>query len=584
METGRRARAGPAAALLGLLLAAYAAAGIFMPGRHAAVFSGDIGVKYLQIDSLARGHAWLDFPAATLDAEGRLYPLHWPWVVEHEGRIFSVYLDPMIYLCSALYWAAGVQGSRMVPLLCVLGVVCATPLLARRLGLSPLASVAAAAIALVATPLWFYGWVLWEHAPATLACLAATVVAIDACERGERRRSLLAGGLLGLATAIRPESVVYLAALALSAWLVWRRSSFSLAASAAGVTAYVAVSLILVALPFGAHVDQILVRALATSFAPSDLGLLGRLSVVAEFFGGAEQPPPRASPAFIPLAATLGAVLLLGLGARRRLQSAAVVPLAVAVVGAIASIPVLATLDDRRTLLTGWLTACPLFAASLPLLAGPLSRVRGAPASDRGGRRAARDFVALTALLFLIAGVLLPLQTGGNQWGPRYLLPLFPLCVCIILAGLERDGRARFRRREGARAALVTLLVLVGVGAQAIGVRNHLAMRREKAEALETLARAPGDHLLTNAWFLPQEAALISLRSGKRMLLATRATDLRYAVERLARAGEDYFTWVEVEPEAAGRRRWGPYREAPLVEFHMQPFDLRASLFSREAP
>jgi hypothetical protein len=135
----------------------YAVAGICLPGGTMSVFSGDIGLKFIQIDNLSRGHAWLEYAGASLDPASRLYPFGHRFVFRQAGRMYSVYLNPVIYLASLIDRFSGTWGCRLLPLACALGLLVATYVLAGRIGRMQVPAAGASALLLVATPLWFYG-------------------------------------------------------------------------------------------------------------------------------------------------------------------------------------------------------------------------------------------------------------------------------------------------------------------------------------------------------------------------------------------------------------------------------------------
>ncbi len=268
-QTDWRAARGSLALLL-TLLSAYLVAMWFLPGKSLAVFSGDAGVKYLQIQALADGHSWLDHPAPELDPQQRLFPIPPPYVLKEGARHVSIYLNPFVFLAQPLYSAGGPRGVRGAVALCAVGLVLLCLPLATRLGLSPRMAVLAAAATLAGTPAWFYGAVFWEHAPGALLSVAGTVLLLDTPAQASTRRVLMAGVLLGAAASCRPEAMLYLASVTLAFALVARKSWLPATLAVAGLATYIGSSLLLPGLPLNQMIGSIVERIEDASFLAVD--------------------------------------------------------------------------------------------------------------------------------------------------------------------------------------------------------------------------------------------------------------------------------------------------------------------------
>jgi hypothetical protein len=571
----------PLRVLLGAV-AGHAAVGLWLPATTLSVFSGDIGLKLVQADNLARGHAWLDYPGHSLDPAHRLFPFGPPFTFSDGGRIYSVYLNPITYLASVAYRVAGVWGCHVIPLAGTAGLLLGTLRLARRLGEAHSRAVAAALLLLLATPVWFYGWVFWEHAPAAALCLAATLVLSRTPGRATRRQLLAAGALLGVAGACRPEALLYLGATAVALWAARRRpiSGATLAGVAAAVL--VALALLLPGPPL-AHVAQNLAPM---RDAPGGFAALAwyRLDVLTSLIGGVLRPAPSQPPRFVAAAAaTTAAVVLLGLSLRPSLKDSRAMTIALCAAGAVALVPSLFAWADRQTLLTGLLPACPLTVLALSRGASPLRGPLRRPdtPAEPIERSSTRSFIGRTASGFAASVLLLAPNDGGNQWGPRYLLPALPLLVCLLLTDRTPAGPIGGPAEPRVRRWAGVLLLVASVAVQVVGARNHLRMHREKTEAWSRLADLPGRYVVTHLWFVPQEAAPLSLRGDKVFLLAGSEDALRYAVERMERAGVTAFAFVGAPRSEPPPRRWGRYAERTAFPFALHPFRLQASSFVR---
>ncbi len=557
-----------------VLVAVYAVVGLVTLDLELAQFCGDIGVKLVQIDNLARGHAWLDYPGAEVDPAGRLFPLGAPFIVVHDDKPYSVYLNPVTYLAAPAYRLLGVQGCRLVILLCAVGAVAATVWLARVVGLTRRRALLAATLTLIATPLWFYGWVFWEHVPATLLCVVATAAVIHDSRSGFPRWSLVAAAALGVAMACRPEAFLYALALALA--LVWvRRRPAAAAILVVGTPiAYVVTSLSLPGMPFVENAGVILDKVFGWLTDPTSRGpwLEERLSILQQLLIGVLTPIESPAPTTARYLALALSTLLLGFGGLRRFGGLPerLSDGMLAVAGLLLIWPALSQAIDSQILLSGLLICCPLVLAAIPH--SVTGQDRASPAA--GGL----SVLGVTAIGFLLAAMLLAQNGGGNQWGPRYLLPAMPLIACLVASRPELTPRWGSAGQRFRGVTLVGLLI-ASLAIQALGMRSLVLNTQRKTDAWERVAAIGGDYLLTPAWFLAQEGAGLALREETPFLLADSRDEMDYALDSLARAEAPSFTFLEIAGRVPGARRFGRYVETESTEFYLHPFDIRSSRF-----
>lgn len=265
------------------------------------------------------------------------------------------------------------------------------------------------------------------------------------------------------------------------------------------------------------------------------------------------------------VSALLGApfVLVLLAGLRRRASAAAqpAVPegvgaLEIAVLGlatgAAAVLVVLLVRDPQGVFDT--LFTQGLLPHSPWLLLALLGLRRQLAGGDRAGR-----FVAAACVLFTVL-VVLPLHRAdvGIIWGPRHFLAIYPLLAVLALAAL-RDlwrgtGQPAVRRALGAAAAV---LVLLGAAVEVQGVRLLARKEAGTERILAAVRAAPGEAVVTDAYWLTEELAALYLR---RQFLEVRSdADYRDALALLARTGRRQATVVL-------SRRYGRLSPAALAD------------------
>ncbi|MBL8897981.1 MAG: hypothetical protein JNM84_10160 [Planctomycetes bacterium] len=556
--------------VLGVALALFASFATWLASGD-ALFCGDIGVKYVQMQALASGQRAIENPVRELDPEGELFPLKAPFVIQSEGRFYSVYLNPYVWFGSLAYRWGGPTLCRALTLACALGAVGATYLLARRLRLDPRAALGAAALLLFATPFWLYGCCFWEHAPATLLSTAAFALL---CAQSSARRVLLAGACFGLAATLRPEALLMPCALALA--IALRRSEQRFRAPALLLLSSAATALLVLLLAQGelflAHAQQYLFPHLQQEQGGrGNFATPGRWSIARGLLGGSLGSAPGKIPEVLVLAllivSALVALLAMARSELARKAQLFLVPLALL----LASVSLVTAILEPNVYLRGLLVSCPLVLLALPALPS-FVRSRGAALVDR-------DTSALTFFFFCAAAIALAPNDGGTAWGPRFLLPAFPLLACLCCATRERAELAPGPSRPVIPRLVAALAIVLGLAVQLVGMRNVAAVRTQKSELLSTLAARTEPWVLTSWSFLPQAAALPWTRGEKRIGVLDSPAALQRSVEALYRRGVASFLYVNVESGTAAMRRFGPYVETEPRTVRTHLFDVRVSTF-----
>jgi hypothetical protein len=501
-----------------------------MPGD--AYWAGDCASRALQAGRLLATHYsdfHLDYPAAEFDPDGLAYPLP-ALAVRLPGGFASIF--PIGYAAlaapglalggpAALRWPAalGLAG-------CVFGfALWLAPVVDRRV-----AALAALALGL-ATPLLFYGVVVWEHSLAVALCVAAWLLAAS----GTPARLACAGALLGLGCWLREELVLVAAGLALACALLQRR-----AAGPALLAAGALPPLLLLAAwnrraygdVLGPHVIALdAARALALPVS----ALPRRVAALLAAYGTSE-------PEALALAGAGLAGVAIGAAAEWRgrrvaaLASASAIGLAIwlyAEVRAHSLAPLLGLVSYN-----GWIAQLPASC-----LAG-CGAVRLGRHPAGAGLRAG----VLAGLFFLFAASAIALATQsvfgtGLHVGPRLLLPGLPALWALALLAVHGDGPGAARRVAATSAAL---LVAAGVVSSSRGVRL-LALQASEVDALQRTLRARPERVVVSG-----DAMLTELLAGvwheKAMLHAQSPATLARVAAALRRRGETAF--LVLAPEA----------------------------------
>lgn len=499
-----------AAAVLGALAAWFA--------RLEGHWSVDSAVWELMTREVARRgwHGlWVDNLAREADPEGRFFPGF--FFVRRADRFHFAFQPAFALLSAPAYAAAGRFGLALVPLLSALTLGW---LVARGTGrvLSG-GGWAGAVAALFLTPLPLYAVTVWNHLPSvallTGGALAAWSSGFDG--RFEGKGMFAAGFLVGLGLLFRNEAYIYGLALLL-AWVLWApdrrwQGTVLLAAGfAAGWCAQAALNWQLFGSLFGPKAESVAARhasgALDLAYRLWNLYLFVAAPDFGAFLRGGVE---RGLLLFTPVVVCAATLALAAWQTRPWLPVAALGAVAAADVAVLAG----------RTQVTGFFWVAPFLV--LAFVRRPLTPERG--------------FLWTLAVLFA-AGVVWTGSHGGFQWGPRYLLALYPVGIW-----LAADGWAALPRkaREAVKLPAALLLVLALL-AQAAGIDHADQGQWRATQALRIIRSLPTRYVVVGleifAWdFAPAYGEKVLMSVGSQ-------AQLEEAVRGLAAAGVEGFTYV----------------------------------------
>ena len=470
-------------------------------------FSGDAGVKYIQAANIAEAR-WRGLsirnPAEPIDPDGRFSALTGSQFRRRApgAPFYGAYAELFTVPVSVgLAWF-GVRGIYLVPVLASVGAM----VIAYRLSVRSARRLAWLAPLLVGgcSPMLFYSLDLWEHTLAVLLSSAGVLLFVAGTAEFALTRLALAGLAFGAAIWVREELYGFLPAILVAlAWVERRRR-------------------IPAALTVGAA--ALLVLAPHWLLTWTQTGVPARIAVMRvlqPFTATPDISPASGLPTWRPVVALLlpvSAAWLLPVGAavavrlwlpnappRRQAQILATLVIAAAVWA------------SGYALLFRWwwprpdtlLQAFPaiLFLLFLPPVAG------GAGTAHREIRQLLAMAVVYTVAVCVAAPFALrTVPLGGAQWGPRFLMPLYPLLAAAIVFALERridwDARVEFAPRL--LAGLFAVLLLVSVGVQAQGVRQlHRAKAGYEGLVAATGGFDAGGVVATDLWWFPDIIAAI---------------------------------------------------------------------------
>ena len=501
-----------------------------------AVYSGDIGIKYVQARALAdQRFASLDipYPGEFLDPGREFFPLRPPFVMVTGGTTQAIFPPASAVIQAVAVAAWGFRG------LIALSLLSAAVVLLASCGLAPpnyrLAIVLAVGLG---GPLWFYAVSGWEHAPA-VAFGTAAFARVLRSSPASGTAPWIAGALVGAGATLRDEVILLAPGLLLAIWFRnggWRRIGAAVAGALVPLAIAAVVEVWWFERPAAAHLRHavhLLQAATRLTEQPNpDVPVLRPMTprerydtvVVYWMFGRGTDPQ----------VAGFVAALVAALFIRWRWRSSTGILLWVAAFG-VTAVGDLWEVVTAPKWLAGLVRVSPFVVfAVLPLAAQRPNVVQDAAGASPGGGRHGEErwlpFVfGLTALLYLgvaFAGVD---TSGGKSLGPRLLLPLLPILsvsALLVMASYLRSPAPVDRAVGWAGVSLVATAVVIHL-AGTIPAYRH----RNADDASAVLAAAGSTERVVVADDLFTAQLLFPLYDRKIVLLAD-------TVESGARLGE----------------------------------------------
>jgi hypothetical protein len=481
----------------------YAVLGLWVL-KPEAIYSGDIGVKYVQARALA-SHRYtsldIPYPGEFLDPSRQFFPIRPPFVMTAGDATQAIFSPASALLQAAAARAADIHG------LILISILSAAAILWAAWCLTPMPYRAAALVALgLGGPLWFYAVSGTEHASAVAFSTAAFVIVFRSTSAAA---PVIAGLLLGAAAALRDEALLLLPGLLFTAWLSGR-NSWRLPGLVGGVivplAAAAAVEVWWFERPAAAHLRHaahFVQSALQVASSPNlevpvlqPFTLADRWETVVNYwlFGTGDNH------AIAAMVLSLGIALLMQW--KWRTPIATVLWIGIVVMIAIIDLHEVLTAPKW---LAGLFRVAPYLALAFlpppPRSAGPWPRIA----------------LIATAAYLLVAFIGVD-TTGGKSLGPRLLLPLVPLLTvaAIIRTGQYLTGPARMDQLVGtAGVLLVVIAVIFHLGGT---IRAYHWRNQEDSSSVLTVAAASDRIVVADDQFTAQ--LLFPLYFRKIILLA----------------------------------------------------------------
>lgn len=537
-----------------------------------AFFSGDAGVKFIKVQNLVANNfrdLAIDEPNPSLDADGQFSPLRQEfggfYFYRRGEKVYGTYSDAFVIISSFFYALVGFEGLYLVSIVPAVGVAVLTAYLCKRSGArnSPGAAIAMA----FCSPLFFYALAFWEHSIAVFfSTLSLLLIWIGLT--GRKGLFFSAGASLGVAGWFRSELYLMAPVIAMAILFTrglstqtWRRVVLLVLGVAIvwlplGGFNYVSTGTLL-----GAHTSLNLTKVAAhtrelrgNSYIQRQLDVLEQLLI----------PTGRRKWALV-LLAVAGTNLFFWAYNRRKRHaqvSGWLIGVVLLCIGA-----VLISVSHLIQGVTPW-SFTDVFPLAFLALYGLLTR-RG-----EEHRRIISFFGWIVGPFALLVTILAP-SAGGMRWGPRLLLPLYPILVLLVWHSWDQLRAQAFghpsKNSSGDSLSHITrkvllasfgVLVVVSFAIQVSGIDRLYQVKKGFQEINDITSQLTPPVFVTPVWWFPQSSAPVL--NEIQLFGVTTTEELEQLVRLLSAAGIDRFWWVTASANAGNEA--GPVHDLGLDE------------------
>jgi hypothetical protein len=523
-----------------------------------AFFNSDTGLRFWQVRDLVATN-WqtfaINYPARFLDPDLQFIPLYCAYTILGDDVFFSI--SPFYPLFASWFYAwLNTLGLTVLPVLSGVLTAAGTYKLATLTGIPRPRLVLWCSV--LATPLLFYTVQLWDHSLAMACGIWAVYFTAHGIIRQTWQPVVLAGIVMAFGMGQRPE--MYMLALALGlaliivSWPAKEKAAAFIAGGTVGILPLWWLQYRWVGHPFGILMTHISDFGRPESYVFDCVGPPRNIQV-GRFLLYIDARDPWSFAAT--LLAAFGLFLLIFWLRLPRLQNhkVAIAALLLVVTGYAMWAAML-----WQGPLAGLLTTFPLIGLSLAYV----DRL------DDSNPQRSVYLLALLAALFFLGGMLAFWPAyGGNHFGARYLLPVYPLLLLLAFY-VYHIHAAREKTRQMMPAIGATLLITC-ILLQFLGLRLFWKQTAENKAIQASIAALPARVILTNHPFLP---TMLRGLNDQFFMYVDEQADFATLIPRLADQGIYDFAFVEVPalpinvPERVGELR---VRRLSAVLYTLEP-------------
>jgi hypothetical protein len=450
-----------------------------------AFFSSDEGLKLIQVQNFVR-KGWsdltLDYPGRGLDPDLRYVPINNPPALIREGRIYAVYPVVFPLLAAPLFRILGYAGLYVVPLVSGLLTLVITCWLARLTGGSGTSSTIVLGLG---SPLVFYSLVFWDHTLGTMLSTLAILLVVKSLGHARKAWLIAAGILVGLAIWVRSEMYVMALVMPVVLFFLPGRRVVRTLSLCLGMLVALAPLWVFQFLVYGSfigpHVGHFVWLGEELPITADRVAILYHTLLEG-----------NSSPAlsFLYIMAFAASAMLFRSSRLRRRNLLIVVNFGIL---ALLTIPNVLEASAGRPL-GGLITTAPFLVFAFTTLL------------NSSVRQANRLLLAIALGYAALVCVVTPVDPG-LQWGPRFLLPIFPPLAVVVTNNLRALQTAGNLRSERLLRACFVSMVALSVVVQAAGLMTLHIIKARDRDLIQQVGQLDAVHILSDEYGFAQYVA-----------------------------------------------------------------------------
>lgn len=449
-------------------------------------FSPDNSIKFIQLKEMIKQETMnpaIEYPGAKIDQNLEYQPFG--WIVKIEGdKIYSQYSPFYPWLSTFFYKWLGVAGLYIISALAGFFSLIVMYHLAQYYFNNGMSLISTLLLGL-GTPIFLYSVVFWEHALAFFFSILILLMIIRLIE-GKRKFLILLPPLIILGMWTRSESIVFILSLLLAGsvlfWKDIKKYRYIVLAACMVflilIGVFVSFNLITSGTFFGIHISKHILNydVISSNLIPN----LKRAKIITTLLGRSGHPP---SPLEIVTTTTAMTALLVSLSAIFLLRLGYVKPLYnkwlnLALYLSITAIIVITVVNlSKQHYLVGLIQVTPFVIFSLFSFLEKEENIY-------------LRFVKLSAIIYFVLAFFMP-AAGGMQWGPRYILYIYPLLIILCWNALPVIKKKFSKPGVAFLQGAFVLLFLCSFVLQSKGIMKLNSRKNAQLQVRDVVAAEP---------------------------------------------------------------------------------------------
>ncbi|MDI6785200.1 MAG: hypothetical protein QMD92_00680 [bacterium] len=460
-------------------------------------FSGDNASKFIQIQNLIK-HNWkklhIEYPGEYLDQEHNHFPIRVPTFYEKNHKFYFIFPLSFSFLSSFFYYFMGFSGLYLLPLI---SSTLTIYLIFKFFQLSnKIDSLFLIVVAGLCSPIFFYGVVFWEHSVAMLLSFWAFFLFFKSQER-DSLRIFISGLIFGISIWFRLEVLFFFIATILSYFLFdnsnYNKKILNLIIISSGFAFSIFPLLYFNYTVFGNFTGAHASVNFSLLYEGKSILYFVNTKIKETYHLLFDSGVSRN----VNLTFLFLSFVLFFLNIISKLRKFNKIIIGILALTLLYSIYIASLCYFSRII--GLLVTSPFILIIFLDISNLIKK-------QRYHRINLLFFTSLFYLLFLLT----PPGFGDKQWGPRFLLCIYPLLIILSFHAYYNLKYLNFNPKYiNFVKSIFILFCIISFSIQCIGIYKTFHDKNITFKEITALKNLNSQIIITDVWWLPQEAASI---------------------------------------------------------------------------